>query len=271
MTPVTPETSEASEAPETPAPAAVAAVVETETETETETGPRVRGPRTARLLLAALLLGPVLGAGIGYAVQAGRPPTPLPPLGTGPLAYPQARLDAKDAAALEPKPLNIDGDLRKLLIDRPAGTQDWDNYGEGNAAGWLTAGSKAMSFGDSAREFRSLMAADFRRDAFLAFSRGDTHYRIELMQFADSGINAGVTAWTIKFPEEGGAIPGTANGYYSAPHRQEHYDDSTETFYYGQATARRGTVVMRIYIYSPNPVDANELKDLATRQWERLK
>jgi hypothetical protein len=226
---------------------------------------------TARLLLVAAVLGPVIGAGVGYTVQALRPPTPLPPLAVGPLSYPSAPLDAAAAAAAEPKPLNIDGDLRRLLIDRPAGTEEWDNYEHGTTAGWLTAGDKAMSYGNSGKQFRSLLYDGFRRDAYLAFSRGETHYRVELIQFGPDDISAGASSWMISVPVDGGTIPGTASGYYSAPRKPEHYDDSTETYYYGLATARRGSVIMRISVYSPNPVDANELKDLATRQWERLK
>ncbi|MEV6211436.1 hypothetical protein [Kitasatospora sp. NPDC051914] len=230
-----------------------------------------RTPRTARLLLAAVLLGPVLGAGVGYAVQAARPQTPLPPLAVDTLHYPTAPLDPALAAAAEPKPLAIDGDLRKLLVDRPAGAQEWDNNGFGDASGWLRAGDKAMLVGNSEREFRRLMQYHFRRDALLAYRRGDVLYRIELIQFGPDDVGPATLAYTINVPEDGGKIDGTVNGQYEAPKKASHYAESTEQYYYGLATAVRGSVVMRITVFSPNPVDANEIKDLAKRQWERLK
>ncbi|MEW1909874.1 hypothetical protein AB0442_15665 [Kitasatospora sp. NPDC085895] len=247
----------------------------TETETETEAAAPVapgRAPRTARLLLAAVVLGPVLGAGIGYAVQAARPETPLPPLAVETLHYPAQSLDPAAAAAAEPKPLAIDGDLRKLLIGRPADAEEWDNYGYGDTGvGWLGAGDKAMMVGDSAGEFRRLMQHHFRRDALLAYRRGDVHYRIELIQFGADDIGSAASAFTIVVPQNGGTIEGTVNGHYEAPAEPEHYADSTEEYYSAQATAVRGSVVMRIEMFSPKPVDGQEIKNLAIRQWERLK
>ncbi|MEY9949965.1 hypothetical protein [Kitasatospora sp. GAS1066B] len=84
-----------------------------------------RRSRTALLLVGALLLGPLLGGGVGYAIQAQRPPTPLPPIQPVTLpSYPAVHLDPQASAAIAPKPLAIDGDLRPLLVPRPAGAQD---------------------------------------------------------------------------------------------------------------------------------------------------
>ncbi|PBC78497.1 hypothetical protein BX265_3269 [Streptomyces sp. TLI_235] len=279
-TPASPDTENRPEPTEPPEAAAPTEPTESEAPAETAatTGPveparaasPARPPRTARLLLAVVLLGPLLGAGVGYAVQAARPATPLPPLSVDTLHYPAEPLDPAAAAAAEPKPLAIDGDLRKLLVGRPADAEDWDDYGVAGT-GWLTAGGKAMMLGDSAAEYRRLMQHHFRRDAMLAYHRGDVDYRIELIQFGADDMASVDGAFTILVPRNGGALDGTVNGHYEAPREPEHYADSTEQFYYARATAVRGTVVMHIEMFSPNPVDGGEIKELAMRQWERLK
>ncbi|WP_405012202.1 hypothetical protein [Kitasatospora sp. NBC_01539] len=233
--------------------------------------PAVRKPRTARLLVAALLLGPLLGGGIGYAVQAARPATPLPPLGVGPLHYPAEPLDAAAGAAAQGKPINIDGDLRKLLVDRPADAKALDLDG---GTGWLTAGERAALFGDSEKEFKNLLRNHFRRDAVLDYQRGDLEYRIELMQFGEDDSSSASVEWSLDARSDndaGGTIDGTSRGVYVTYKQPQHYNESTQQYYSARASAIRGNVLMQIKIFSPKPFDANEIKDLSKRQWERLK
>ncbi|AUG78741.1 hypothetical protein CFP65_3971 [Kitasatospora sp. MMS16-BH015] len=222
-----------------------------------------------RLLVAAALLGPLLGAGVGYAVQAGRPATPLPPLQVALPAHPTAVLDAKAAAEAAPKPLNIDGDLRKLLIAKPGDAEDWDNFGRGDMSGWISVGEKAMTYGGADRKFSSLLTQGFRRDAIVSWRKGEVKYSVELIQYTDGHAAQAVDA---VFGSPGGSHPidGTVSGYYAAPNTPEQYAESTEKYYLGTAVAHRGDVVMMINVFSPNQVDENELKDLAKRQWERL-
>ncbi|WP_407913049.1 hypothetical protein [Kitasatospora sp. NE20-6] len=236
--------------------------------------PAARKPRTARLLIAALLLGTLLGGGTGYAVQAARPATPLPPLGVGPLHYPAEPLDAAAATAAQAKPINIDGDLRKLLVDRPADAKEWDPDRHGGVSGWLTAGERSALFGNSEREFKQLLQNHFRRDAVLAYHRGDVEYRIELMQFGEDDTGAASSLWKIEpqsDTDRSVPIDGTLSGAYMVHTQPDHYSDSTEQYYSAEAGAVRGSVIMMIKIFSPKPVDANEIKDLSKRQWERLK
>ncbi|WP_441251045.1 hypothetical protein [Kitasatospora sp. McL0602] len=226
--------------------------------------------RTARLLVAALLLGPVLGAGVGYTVQATRRPTPLPPLQVSMPTYPDSVLDAKAAAEAAPKPLGIDGDLRKLLIAKPADAGSWDNYGRGDMSGWISPGEKAMTYGKADREFTSLLADGFRRDAIVAWEKNDVKYRIELIQYASDHTADAISSVNALSEADAHPLDGTSTGYYTAPATQMTYAESTEQYYYGRAVARRGDVVMRISLFSPGQVNADELQDLAKRQWERL-
>ncbi|WP_052682092.1 hypothetical protein [Saccharothrix sp. ST-888] len=227
-----------------------------------------RSPRTVTLLVGALLLGPLLGAGIGYTVQADRPATPLPSLHVAAPSYPTIALDAEAAAEAAPKPLAIDGDLRKLLISKPDGADDWDNYGHGDGSGWLTVGAKAGSYGGADKEFTQLVRDGFRRDAVVAWTKGGNNYRVELIQFdADHAYSA------IDWTERSAAVlklDGTVHGTYLVRTEKNHFADSTNTYYFGSATARRGNVVMVVGIYSQSQVSADELKGIAAQQWERL-
>ncbi|GAA0679914.1 hypothetical protein GCM10010193_36960 [Kitasatospora atroaurantiaca] len=228
-----------------------------------------RRPRTALLLVGALLLGPLVGAATGYAIQAGRPPTALPSLKVDPPKYPATVLDPKVVADAAPKPLNIDGDLRKLLISKPGDATDWDNYGRGDGSGWLSIGEKALSYGGSDKMFKNFLSAGFRRDAIVSWSKGETHYRVELIQYDSDHASSAVSA-SVNSTGDPKPLDGTASGFYSTPSQQWTYDETTEKYYYGLAMARRGDVVMRISVYSPSQVNADELKDIAKRQWERL-
>ncbi|MFJ1706717.1 hypothetical protein [Kitasatospora sp. NPDC088346] len=250
-------------------PAETPAEAEAEAGTEAEAAPAPRRIGTARLLIAAALLGPLLGAAGGYAIQAGRPPTPLPALQVGVPHYPAATLDEQAAAAARPKPLPVDGDLRKLLISRPEGTEPWDNYGYGDDSGWMTIGEKALSYGGADREFRSLIREGFQRDAYLAWRKGETRYLVELIQYdakSSQSAVALVNEVTGGQPLDGGTI----NGSYTASDKQYTYSESTEKYYLGEAVARRGNVAMQITVYSPSQVNGDELKALAKLQWERL-
>ncbi|GAA1140944.1 hypothetical protein F4556_003503 [Kitasatospora gansuensis] len=226
---------------------------------------------TGKLLLAALLVGPLLGGSVGYAIQSARPATPLPELQVAAPRYPAAPADEKAVADGTLKPLQIDGDLRKLLIAKPDGAEVWDNNGRGDDSGWISAGEKAMSYGQADDVFRRLLREGFRRDAIVTWRKGETKWRVELIQYqSDLADSAQQNAVDRSFSGSTLPLPGTASGVYMTPHEARNYAQSTEKYYFGQALARRGDLVMRISVYSPAQVNADELKDVAKRQWERL-
>ncbi|KQV15534.1 MULTISPECIES: hypothetical protein [unclassified Kitasatospora] len=226
---------------------------------------------TGKLLLAALLVGPLLGGSVGYAVQAARPATALPGLEVAAPQYPTAPADEKAAADGTLKPLGIDGDLRKLLISRPDGTEEWDNYGRGDDSGWLSAGENAMSFSEADDVFRRLLRDGFRRDAAVTWRKDKVLWRVELVQYqSDWAGSAEAAAFSGYGYGSTTPLPGTASGTYVTPTKAYNYAESTEQYYYGAALARRGDLVMRVSVHSPTQVNADELKDVAKRQWERL-
>ncbi|WP_043465604.1 hypothetical protein [Kitasatospora sp. MBT66] len=230
--------------------------------------PPARGPRRPRpvlLLVSGLVLGTVAGGGVGYAIQANRPPTPLPPVQVALPSYPAGALDPAVAAATAPSPLAIDGDLRKLLLTAPSGSTAWDDYPD--TPSWVTAGELAEHEGRTAAVFKQLNTRGFRRAVEIDWKQGDLKVRVSLIQYtADRAAEA--AARTLGRPLE--PFAPEANGGYEVDSKASYWAETTEPFYGADAVAQRGTVVMEVKVFGTRPVSPEVLKDLAKRQWERL-
>ncbi|MDL2078877.1 hypothetical protein QNN03_20800 [Streptomyces sp. GXMU-J15] len=244
---------------------------------------RRRGRRTALLLTGAGVLGLVAGTCAGYLVQAEREPTPLPPL---------SQPELKRAAGEAPEPLPVsrdrqvrtEGDLRKLVLRKPAGAQK---------AGWLTEpvewldmADYANMYDDPSRAYAN-MAPDFRRAVTTGWETDTYTVEINLVQHrqdetlaakkavenhqywatfdgsdpeSDFSENKDVKSWTIPGTEEGMAyvdtVPDTEPGY--------------EPLYRASAHAWRGDINMEIWIYGSEPIARKTILDIAERQMERL-
>lgn len=230
---------------------------------------RRRRVRTALLITAALLLGTLAGAGTGYEIQHRREPTPLPPLAVDKPAYPAEHTKAG------PVLHRTDQDLRKLLLDRPKGAEDWP-IPQG-ADGWLTLAEYASTFEQPDKAFQYYGTNGFRRVAFNAWRKGDIHVELNLLQFRERFVVAGLDDLLIEkqgyMPDQTGQpgerIPGTPGGYvyvFAEPYREA----AQLPVYQGTALARRGDVMVQIVVSSPDPVSSDYLVDLAKRQLERL-
>ncbi|MFJ3787991.1 hypothetical protein [Kitasatospora sp. NPDC090091] len=226
---------------------------------------RPRRPRPVLLLVSGLLLGAVVGGAVGYAVQAGRPPTPLPPIQVALPSYPAAVVDPSAAAAAAPKPLAVDGDLRKLLVSAPAGATAWADYPD--TPTWITVGELAERSGRSAEVFKTLNAKEFRRAVEVDWKQDGLKVRISLIQFsADRAAEAKsrATSYNLKpFADD-------ANGGYQVDSEASYWAETTEKYYLGTAHAQRGTVVMEIKVFGTEPVNPDVVKGIAKQQWERL-
>ncbi|MFF2617319.1 hypothetical protein [Kitasatospora sp. NPDC058046] len=224
-----------------------------------------RGPRRPRPVLltaCALVLGTLAGGGVGYAVQAQRPPTPLPPLQAARPAYPAERVDPAALAAEQPAPIGIDGDLTKLLIGAPEGSAPWDDHPD--KPSWISIGELAEEKGGAADTFKDLASRGFRRAAEVNWKKDGVFYRVQLVQFTEDRADEAKTGyWPLPFAE-------SANGGYKVDILPRYWSESTEQFYYGGAHAKRGSVEMTIEVFDTKPVNPDTLKDLAKRQWERL-
>ncbi|OKJ00034.1 hypothetical protein [Kitasatospora sp. CB01950] len=221
------------------------------------------------LFLTAVVAGPVIGGVVGYGIQASRPATPLPKLAAPKLHYSAERIDAKALAASGPQPLNIDGDLRDLLIKRPDNTTA-ETDGDGD--GWLTAADIAETYGDSSWEINDLLANGFRRAAQVSWSSNDVKYRVNLIQYMPENVNRAPGSMLPRHSNvDLSKIPGNEDSLVMVANKPEKYARSSQQYYWAGAMARKGTLLMSIEVFSKNnQVDRSQLEDIAKRQWERI-
>lgn len=242
---------------------------------------RPRG-RTALIVAAAALLGIAGGTAVGYGIQAERPPTPLPALSQADLVYPAKALPADRAPdplpASQDRQVRTDGDLRKLLMDRPAGWSD------NKSVTWLSDGWIGLD--DYARDFKSedsmltyLLETDVRRVAGAAWKKGQ--YReanVWLVQFG-SGAGAGAVEHAegqlSYMPgtkdgagNEGDPVAGSGNGRYYV------YDVVREPGYMpsyrARAVVQRGDIMIEVNMFDTEPISKKDIRTMAERQLERL-
>ncbi|MFD7594087.1 hypothetical protein ACFV6D_13770 [Kitasatospora sp. NPDC059812] len=233
-----------------------------------ERAPRApRRPRPVLLAVSGLVLGTLVGGGVGYAVQAQRPPTPLPPIQVARPSYPAAAVDPTAFAAQQPKPLAIDGDLLKLLIGAPDGSAAWGEFPD--KPSWVSVGELAEHSDSAVRDFKDLNSRGFRRAAEVNWKKGDTRYRVSLVQYAPDRANEAATH-AVGTTRNLKPFADGANGGYRVDETPRYWADSADRYYYGQAVAQRGTVAMVVEVFDPKPVNPDVVKDLAKQQWERL-
>ncbi|MER7515240.1 hypothetical protein [Streptomyces sp. NPDC126499] len=251
-----------------PAPAPVSA-----------TPPRRRFGRTVALIAVAAVLGIVGGTAVGYGIQADREPTPLPALNQPGLAYPAKPLpkgqEPVALSAAEDRQARTSGDLRKLLVPRPAGARASEF---GPEDGWYDLSSYAADFENKSWMLESLLDTEVRRIAVRSWDSGEHRTTIvRLVQFAP-----GDTLGALEHAEgqmdympddewagnDGDALKGSGNGrYYVYPVRKKAgYLDLYRT----RALFQRGDVMVDITIGDTKKIGKNEIRTLAEKQLERL-
>ncbi|MFF0413044.1 hypothetical protein ACFYUY_21705 [Kitasatospora sp. NPDC004745] len=231
-----------------------------------EQAPRApRRPRPVLLTVCGLVLGTLAGGGVGYAVQAQRPPTPLPPLQVARPSYPAVVVDPTAFAAEQPRPLAIDGDLLKLLMSAPQGSGPWGDYPD--KPSWVSVGELAERAGNSVREFKDLNSRGFRRAAEVDWKKDDVKYRVSLIQYAPENASEAKLRASLSHLL---SFADGANGGYKVEDQPSRWAETTDQYYYGVAVAQRGTVLMSVEVFGTKPVNPDVVKDLAKQQWERL-
>ncbi|MFI8828159.1 hypothetical protein [Streptomyces sp. NPDC053431] len=237
---------------------------------------RRRSGRTPALIAVAAVLGIVGGTAVGYGIQADREPTPLPALNQPGLAYPAKPLPKGQApaplSAAEDRGLKTEGDLRKLLLPKPAGSAKADFAPED---GWLSIASYAGDFNGPSGEFQYLLDNGIRRVASTAWRTGQYRFtQVNLVQFrADSGQGAADHAADQRgFMEDeagyGTPVKGSTEGrtYLLPVERKAGYLD----FYEARAYLHRGDVMVEIFVTDTKKISQKEISSLAERQLERL-
>jgi hypothetical protein len=234
--------------------------------------PRRRG-RTALLVAGAVVLGLVAGTCAGYLVQADREPTKLPSLSQPTL--PQAKGEGPEPlSAARDRRVKTDGDLRKLLLKKPAGAKDAEWLA--GADGWMDQAEYADSYGNPADIFGDLIRDEFRRAAVTGWESDDSTVEIRLIQFreeervaaADSVDNGQYWADS-EDSTESWSIPGTGNGT-AYIHTDPEIEAGYLPLYSAEAHARRGDIAVEIWVYDSKPISKKRIMDLAERQMERL-
>jgi len=233
-----------------------------------ETPERPRRGRTAALIGGAAALGVVAGVCTGYVVQAGRPPTELPPL-SQPVVH-QAKGEVEPLSAAQDRRVKTDGDLRKLLLTRPRGARDTDLSSTGD--GWMSLADYAETFDKQAPAFREQLGSEFRRIAVTGWRTGTCDVEIRLVQYhqvsesAASDHEGDQEYWADRKPgTDGWPIPGTGDGRVYVHHRLTKDGD-----YEAEAVASRGDLLMEIWVTDAKPVPKKKIMDLAKRQVARL-
>ncbi|MFF7181797.1 hypothetical protein [Streptomyces sp. NPDC008121] len=250
-----------------------------ETAPEPAPAPRRRGARTIGLIAVAAVLGLVGGTAVGYGIQAEREPTPLPALNQLDLAYPAKPLpkgqEPKPLSAAEDRGVRMDGDLRKLLLPKPAGAR----AAEFRAAdGWMRVASYAGGFKDEGYMLEFLNESRVRRVAERSWQTGEHRETvIHLVQFSPSdtlGAADHAEGQMDYMPEDdhagnaGDPVKGSGNGrYYLYPvEKKAGYLD----FYEARAILHRGDVMVDIHVFDTEKISKKDIRTLAERQLERL-
>ncbi|MFJ8538678.1 hypothetical protein [Streptomyces sp. NPDC093591] len=235
--------------------------------------PRRRG-RTALLIAGAVVLGLVAGTCAGYVVQADREPTKLPSL-----SQPTLKQSAGEApeplSAAQDRRVKTDGDLRKLLLKKPAGARDTEWLSA--LDGWQDMASLAGNYDKPDVMFSELVSDEFRRAAVTSWQIGSSYaVEIRLIQFRqEQRVSApGNTKSDQYWAEEEDStdswpIPGTGDGM-AYVHNKPEVEFGRLPLYAAEAHAWRGDIAMQIWVYADKPISKKKIMDLAQRQMGRL-
>lgn len=242
---------------------------------------RPRG-RTTLLIAAAALLGVAGGTAVGYGIQAERPPTPSAALSQAELAYPAKSLPADKVPAPLPasqdRQVRTDGDLRKLIMKRPAGWSD-DKDKDWLIDGWVSVDSYARDYKNEGSQLEYLLESDVRRIAGAAWKKGaHREANVRLVQFR-SGAFAEASSYadgqrSYMPSKENGAgndgdpVKGSGSGrsYVYPVDREPGY----MPFYRARAVMHRGDIMIEINVFDTEPISKMDIRTLAERQLELL-
>ncbi|RVU17080.1 hypothetical protein EOT10_35350 [Streptomyces antnestii] len=226
------------------------------------------------MIACAAVLGVVAGTCTGYVIQAGRAPDPLPPLNQPAMAQAGGKGPAPLSAARD-RQVRMDGDLRKLLLNRPKGATSLPKARTSDR--WVSFIDIAERYNRPQDAFTDLVDAQFRRAAIDQWREGGTMVSVSLTQYRDEEIVASADAVVNHQSRADDSdpttysrdIPGSGNGMvyvYAQPDREPGY----VPLYQARAFASRGDTMMEVYLVSPRPIDKKRAAQVARQQWERL-
>ncbi|KOX21668.1 MULTISPECIES: hypothetical protein [unclassified Streptomyces] len=237
--------------------------------------PRRRVLRTVGLIAVAAVLGLVGGTAVGYGVQAEREPTPLPPLNQPALAHPKPlpRGEGPEPfSAAEDRQVKAEGDLRKLLLPRPAGARP------DGADGWWSLADYAGDFTRPGNALEHQLQLRMRRVAVRSWLSGEHRsVSVRLVQYRPSSMIGALEfvedQQRIAMQEDesdsiGTEVKGSGNGrYFLYPvERKAGFLD----FYQARAFVQKDDIAIEILVFDTRKIAEKDIRSLAERQLERL-
>lgn len=266
--------------PEPPAPSEPPGLPEAP---ESPGSPPAARPRrrvgTGALIAGAAALSVLTGLCAGYTVQSERPPTPLPPLSQPRLPYPEPFAEGKGPeplSAARDRLVRTDGDLRKLLLRKPKGADA--AQAPGASDGWTSPYAYAKNFDFPDYMLDTLLGNELRRVASTAWEQDSRYAEIHLVQFRDEQAAASpdflvdqqsYMPQEEEFGNSGKPVPGVGDGRFYVQDRPR-TKAGYLPMYAARAIARRGDIVMDLWIYDTKPISESTVSSLARKQMERL-
>jgi len=204
------------------------------------------------LFASAVVLGLVGGTVGGFLIQHARPATSLPPLRQALAASTvPGTADPKDAATDDG--VKLDGDLRALLLQKPAGAKDVNDF---PVRDWFTIADLAEYYQHPTDALGQLNRLQFRHAVRTGWTLADgTGVEIDLIQFRSSQSATSYAAMT-RFPADPSLPPiqGTATGtvgHYS-------YNKDAAGWYAVYGLVRHGDVVEQVFVHRKQGMPSND-------------
>lgn len=197
--------------------------------------------RTGLLFSSAVALGLAGGAVSGFLIQRARPATPLPPIRQTLAAAAQpGAADPRDAATDDGA--KLDGDLRAVLMAKPAGAKDTQDF---TTRDWFTIGDLAEYYKQPQDALAKLNSYQFRRAARAGWTLTDgTTVEVDLIQFRSTdGASEYFTMTGFPMDPTASTVQGTASGYVG---RYMQKDAGGKYTAYG--LVRHGDVVEQVFV-----------------------
>jgi hypothetical protein len=222
--------------------------------------------RTTTLFGAAVAIGIVGGVGTGYAIQATRPATPLPPLAQTQPRYAPVAVYQGIAPAMLPGSQDdatlTDGDLTKLLLPTPAGATTypdlWDHQLINVEQDSDLCDNAVTCFSDDYNE-GVVAIADTN------WLQNGYHYEIRIFRFAP-GKSTQALQWSNDDAAQSNLLSLPAGVSGSGYEYADKYGSNDDT-----ASAVHGDLVVKFWVSSTSVVPNPSLIDgLISQQMERL-
>jgi hypothetical protein len=197
--------------------------------------------RTGLLFSSAVALGLAGGTATGFLIQQSRPATPLPPIQQTLVAAAQPGTpDPHDATTDDGA--KLDGDLRALLLAKPAGAKDTQDF---TTRDWFTIADLAEYYRHPQDALTKLNSYQFRRATRAGWTLADgTDVEVDLIQFRSTdGASSYFTMTGFPMDATVPSVPGTASGYVG-----RYLSKDARGKFSGYGLVRHGDVVEQVFV-----------------------